>query len=255
MKIDYISDLHLDFHVSMQSFSWEAKSFGFLSSLLPEEKGDILVIAGDLSHYNRQSFFILKFFSSVYEQVLFVLGNHDYYLPPGEQQLKYEQDSKKRVTDLIERVKALPNVRYLSYFEKFKYRGVTFAGATSWYSLQTEKERNFFYNSLNDSRLIKGFDIATIHKVEMQAFELLEAVDVLITHVPPTRINSHDYFGSTDCFLNTLPSSAARVFIFGHSHEQEVYEKDNAVYCINALGYPREGLSQKIRSVMINDQN
>lgn len=252
MKVDYISDLHLDFHVSMQSFSWEAKTSVFLTELLPEEKGDILVIAGDLSHDNQQSYTILKFFSTVYEQVLFVLGNHDYYLLPGEQQLKYKQNSKNREADLLERVKDLPNVAYLSYFETFKYNGVTFAGATSWYPLQTEQERRFFYNSLNDSRLIKALDIAATHKVEMQAFEQLEPVDVLITHVPPTKIDSHDYFGSTDCFLNTLPSSVAKVFIFGHSHEQKVYEKENTVYCINALGYPREGLAQEIRSVILN---
>ncbi|UYB50109.1 metallophosphoesterase (plasmid) [Lysinibacillus capsici] len=251
MKIDYISDLHLDFHVSMQSISQEAKTFEFLSKLLPEELGDILIIAGDLSHDNQQSYWILNFFSTVYEQVLFVLGNHDYYLLPGEQQLKFAQDSKERETDLLTRVKALPNVMYLSCFETFKYGGVTFAGATSWYPLQTERERRLFYNSMNDSRLIKGMDIAATHLVEMQAFEQLKPVDVLITHVPPTKINSHDYFGSTDCFLNKLPSSAAKVFIFGHSHEQQTYEKDDAIYCINALGYPREGLAQKICSVTV----
>ena len=62
MKIDYISDLHLDFHISVYVATWKSKTFAFLNSMLPEQKGDILVIAGDLSHYNRQSFFILEFF-------------------------------------------------------------------------------------------------------------------------------------------------------------------------------------------------
>ncbi|MER1987093.1 MAG: metallophosphoesterase [Solibacillus sp.] len=249
LQIDYISDLHLDFHVSMDSSVWLVKTSFFLSKLLPEEKGDILVIAGDLSHHNEQSYNILKFFSAVYDQVLFVMGNHDYYVLPGEP----FQQSKQRETDLLTFVKDAPNVRCLSYFEKFDYRGVTFAGATSWYPLQTEQEQRVFYHSMNDSKLIREFDIAATHQVEMQAFVELEPVDVLITHVPPTRIDSHDFWGSTDCFLNTLPSSAAKVFIFGHSHEQHVYEKDNAVYCINALGYPREGLAQKIRSIVVRD--
>jgi len=251
MKIDYISDLHLDFHIPVYLETWKSKTFAFLTSLLPEQKGEVLVVAGDLSHYNRQSFFILEFFSSVYDHVLFVLGNHDYYLIPGEQQIKYQQDSKKREADLLERIQAISNITHLSYFGQFTYKDVTFGGATSWYSLQTEKERNFFYNSLNDSRLIKGLDIAATHKIEMQAFESLDNVDVIITHVPPIKIDSHDYFGSSDCFLNELPSTSAKLYIFGHSHEQNVYEKKDATFCINALGYPRENLAPKIRSIFL----
>lgn len=249
LQIDYISDLHLDFYVSMASPVWPVETSKFLTKLLPEQKGDILIIAGDLSHHNEQSYHILKFFSAIYDQVLFVLGNHDYYLLPNEP----FENSKQREAHLLNLVNDAPNVHCLCYFEQFDYHGITFAGATSWYPLQTETEQHIFYHSMNDSKLIKDFDIAATHKLEMQAFAKLAPVDVLITHVPPTRIDSHDFWGSTDCFLNTLPSSAANVFIFGHSHEQHVYEKDNTMYCINALGYPREGLAQKIQSVVVDN--
>lgn len=248
MQIDYISDLHLDFHISVKSPLWRVEMSKFLSKLLPEQKGDILIIAGDLSHHNEQSYGILTSFSAIYDQVLFVLGNHDYYLLPGE---SVSQNSQQRENDLLEFVKDAPNVHCLSYFETFNYRNVTFAGATSWYPLQTEQEKRVFYHSMNDSKLIRNFDIAATHKLEMQAFAELEPVDVLITHVPPIRIHSHDFWGSTDCFLNSLPSTAAKIFIFGHCHEQRVYEKDDAIYCINALGYPSEGLAQKIRSIKV----
>jgi len=247
LQIDYISDLHLDFHVSMELPLWPVKMSIFLTKLLPAHKGDILIIAGDLSHSNEQSYNILKFFSTVYDQVLFVMGNHDYYLLPGEP----FQSSKQRETDLLAFVKNAPNVHCLSYFETFEYRGVTFAGATSWYPLQTEQEKHVFYHQMNDCKFIRDFDIAATHQLEMKVLEQLEPVNVLITHVPPIRIDSHDFWESTDCFLNKLPSSAAKIFIFGHSHEQQVYEKSNATYCINALGYPREGLEQKIRSIEV----
>lgn len=248
MQIDYISDLHLDFHVPFESPLWPLELSQFLSKLLPEKFGDILILAGDLSHYNEQSYMILNFFGSLYDQVLFVMGNHDYYLLPGESTF---ENSKQREEDLLAYVKDSSKVHCLSYFETFEYNGVTFVGATSWYPLQSEREKHVFYNHMNDCKLIREFDIAATHQLEMNAFAALAPVDVLITHMPPTRIDSHDFWGSTDCFLNTLPSSAAKIFIFGHCHEQHIYEKDDAYYCINALGYPREGLKQKIRSINI----
>ena len=92
MKISYISDLHLDFYVRMDKKSGQ-KTPAFLTTLLPEEKGEILVIAGDISHYNKQSFLALQFFSTIFEQVIFVLGNHDYYLVSGEQQKEYQEQT------------------------------------------------------------------------------------------------------------------------------------------------------------------
>lgn len=254
MQIDYISDFHLDFHIEVSKEAWQAKltelpaTINLLSSMLPEQTGDILVIAGDLSHSNRQAYTILDFFSSIYPHVLFVFGNHDYYLLPDEQNA-YDKDSQKRESDLRQRIQDLPNVTCLANFETFTYQDVTFAGATSWYPLQTESERHVFYEEMNDSKLIQNLDIAATHKQEMQALEQLEPVDVLITHVPPIELNSHRYFGSTDCFLNKLPSGTAKLYIFGHCHEQNVYEQNDATYYINALGYPWEGLDAKIQSI------
>lgn len=61
MKIAYISDLHLDFYIQPHA-SWERKMPRLLEELLPTEKADVLIIAGDLSHYNSQTKFALRFF-------------------------------------------------------------------------------------------------------------------------------------------------------------------------------------------------
>lgn len=213
----------LDFHIEVSKEDWQAKlmelpaTVKLLSSMLPEQTGDFLVIAGDLSHSNRQAYTILEFFSSIYSHVLFVFGNHDYYLLPDDQHI-YNQNSQQREADLRERIQDLPNVTCLANFETFSYQGVTFAGATSWYPLQTESERCVFHEEMSDSKLIHRFDIAVTHKQEMKVFENLEQVDVLITHVPPIELDSHRRFGSTDCFLNKLPSGKAKLYIFGHCH-------------------------------------
>ena len=58
MNIDYISDLHLDFYVPSKGggADYRERTRAFLAGLLPELCADVLVIAGDISHYNRQSY-------------------------------------------------------------------------------------------------------------------------------------------------------------------------------------------------------
>lgn len=247
MKISYISDLHLDFYVRMDK-KWEQKTPAFLTTLLPEENGEVLVIAGDISHYNSQSFFVLQFFSTIFKQVIFVLGNHDYYLVSGNQQKKYHHNSRERETELYNMISQIPNVKMLTQFERFQYKDVSFAGATNWYTLEDFKEQQFFQEVSNDSVLIKGLNIQKLHAQEMHAYQNLQEVDVLITHVPPITINTHRYHNSTACYLNELLDVKAQHCIFGHCHEQHIYEQDGKMFYMNALGYPDEKLPLKIRT-------
>ncbi|MER1986488.1 MAG: metallophosphoesterase [Solibacillus sp.] len=240
MKISYISDLHFDFYVDLKA-GWEAQSTALLQKLLPEDKGDVLIIAGDLSHFNEQSVFLLQFFSTHFAQILFVMGNHDYYVIEGE------QHSAERAEDLQQQIKHLTNVTLLADFEVFMYEGVRFAGATNWYDLRKFAEQQFFL-TMNDSKYITHFDIKIAHMIEQSRYADLQPVDVLITHVPTVRIFSHDYYGKSTCYLNELPELKATHYIFGHCHEQNVYEKYDCKFYINALGYPRQGLERSIKT-------
>ncbi len=246
MKIDYVSDLHLDFHIriSGNEDKYKKNTIAFLETLLPEQIGDVLVIAGDISHYNRQSFIALEYFSQVYKRVFFVTGNHDYYLISGEQEKKYKRNSMNREMELVSMTAFLMNVTFLHNFEVIEYRGVKFSGSTSWYPLTEFKDRNFFNSISNDSRLIKGYDIGQMNYIQSEKYKLMPEVDVLVTHVPSIVINSHIKHGDTSCYLNELKDVKARHNIFGHCHEQNTYEKDDCKFYINALGYPDEWTQQ-----------
>lgn len=127
------------------------------------------------------------------------------------------------------------------------YDRVTFAGATNWYGLKSESEQAFFTQRSNDSQLIYHLPIHELHDAEMAAYEQLQPVDVIVTHVPPIHIKSHVLNGYNDCYLNELHDVKAKHYIFGHCHEQHIYEKEIATYHINALGYPDEKLPRKIQ--------
>jgi len=71
MKISYLSDLHLDFHLD--------GGISFLNSLeIPET--DLLVIAGDFMDVSITAIVApLRFFCERFKNVLWVTGNHEYY--------------------------------------------------------------------------------------------------------------------------------------------------------------------------------
>lgn len=72
MKIQYCSDLHMEFHENMR----------FMKSLPLEPVGDVLVIAGDVGYLVDSTIPHLRFWkwaSENYRQVLMIAGNHEFY--------------------------------------------------------------------------------------------------------------------------------------------------------------------------------
>lgn len=242
MQVDYISDLHLDFYIkhSGNYKKWEFKTHEFLKSLLPNKLGNILVIAGDLSHYNIQSYWTVEYFSKIYEHVFVVYGNHDYYLISNGQRKKYKNDSVNRVAELSNMLTELDNVTVLEDFEVREYNGYKIAGSTSWYPLTEFKDYDFFKTYSNDSNLISKLDIQHENFRELEKYNAMEDVDILVTHIPPIMIDSHHIYGGTSCYLNELKNIKAKYHVFGHCHEQAVYNKAGIKFSINALGYPNE---------------
>lgn len=253
MDIDYISDLHLDFYIKPEGHqeNYTSKTRGFLQKLLPETLAEVLVVAGDISHFNQQSYDTLKFFSEHYTQVFFVFGNHDYYLVSKKQARKYNALSKEREIELLEMIENLANVQALQDFSLHTFKNIRIAGSTSWYPLDLFEQRLYFNEVSNDSVMIQGLKIEELHQKEMLKYNQLPEVDLLIMHVPPILIDSHRKYKSSSCYVNELKEIKAAVCIFGHCHEQKVYEKAEIQFAINALGYPKEGLLKKIRTISL----
>jgi len=88
MKVDILSDLHLDFYFKPCFTTSEhiISLFGDIFTDTGTRKiGDVLIVAGDIGHYNEQSIEVLKIFQEkFYKHIICVLGNHDYYLIGSE---------------------------------------------------------------------------------------------------------------------------------------------------------------------------
>lgn len=72
MRIQYASDLHLEF----------AENWRYLREHPLEVNGNILILAGDIGYLGDQNYQNHPFWdwaSQNYQQVLVVLGNHEFY--------------------------------------------------------------------------------------------------------------------------------------------------------------------------------
>lgn len=262
MKIDYISDLHINHHVFFKpdQVKWEKNTREWTKELLKTKAGEILLVAGDFSEWNKQALWFLEEASLVYNQVYFVTGNHDYYLLSKRQKEKYK-DSKGRQRELLEEAAKIPGVTPLCR-QVVDYKGIKIAGDSLWYLPESEKDWMFFTEMSNDSRYIsileaqtfynvsKREEVAYLHQEAMDWYQSLEGtgIDIMMSHIPPLHppISPHAPNG---CYHVTVPFLSAKHWVCGHQHVQGVFEKAGTTFYMNTMGYPDEGLPMKINTL------
>lgn len=242
IKVNYINDIHLDFYVRPRGAkgrnpieTYEQRVREFSAKLLGNsEKGDILIISGDLGHDNQGNYYLLKYFSENYDFVIFTYGNHDMYVGRGF--YGKERFSNDRVWDLYERIQDLPNVKFLGhdldkvvYYKDFKIGGTCLLGLPT-----TPEEKVFYVTKMNDYNYINlrnglrksetvlrteeetkkategewentGFTTVFVRikrhteLEESYVEELVEGgLDIFVSHYPILYTESHHKFGEGD---------------------------------------------------------
>ena len=278
MKIDILSDLHLDFYFKPHLTTSEniiSLFRGIFTDNETREIGDVLIIAGDIGHYNEQNIKILKIFQKeFYKHIVCVLGNHDYYLVNSEARYTFENDSFKRVKHMRELINQEKNI-YCLNGEVIDIEGIRFGGIDSWYDRSYIKRYftqfdnnhiNLLWNeNINDSRLIKGISrFDDITKLEIPKLEnIYKECDVMITHVNPSIDEEHINEKYCNSPINTFftfdgskyyKNGSMKYWVFGHTHDAIEYEMESVKFLCNPLGYPSEseyGENIKMKSFKI----
>ena len=260
MNIAYINDLHIDHHIkynkNKEKYYESIKTFiiNLINKSHLNEK-DVLIIAGDLSHYNDISHLVLKTFSQYFNIVFFVPGNHDYYLI-SKNQLNKHQSSYNRVKNLILRCYDLKNVIiFHSSFNNNYYKNKLFGGLTMTSLPKTEEEITFYNLFMNDKKYINN-DVSYLNNKDVNQYYKLKDkhLDVFISHYPIITTDTHlrhlndGSMGSYKCQVNEL---IAPINFFGHVHEIKNYHFNNFHFYTNALGYPHESLNTQIQEINI----
>ena len=263
MKIDYISDLHIDMYFDPKKTLSEEEFRSLFEDIFLKDGrklGNVLIIAGDLGHSNLQNQRMLHILQKLYyKNIVFVLGNHDYYLT-DEVEETYK-NSFGRVTQMREWAKEQKHIHCLNG-NVVEIEGVKFGGCDGWYD-GTYAYRHFEQNSYlpketvlaalwRDANIdpkkitgIKHFkELCEIERKKIH--EVYRKCDVMITHTNPSIKKEHSVESvrenKTNAFftfngLGYARSGSMKYWVFGHTNTVNNYEAHGVKFVCNPIGY------------------
>ena len=237
MKIQYCSDLHLEFQ--------ENKNFLEHFPIKPE--GEILLLAGDIVLFKTMTehddFF--NYCSDNFETTWWIPGNHEYY--------HYDLANVK--TPLNEKIRE--NVLLLNN-QTITYKNVELIFSTLWshipqlYEKIVQHDVNDFYQIRNNGKSFTAAGFNTLHKTDLEFLqtELANPTDkqrIVITHHVPTLMHypeQYRYSEINSAFATELyefiESSHAPYWIYGHHHcNTPAFQIGITILLTNQLGYVR----------------
>lgn len=239
MKIQYCSDLHLEF--------LENRNFLEQHPIVPV--GEILLLAGDILPFSlhKKSFEFINFIADNFESVYWIPGNHEYY----------HFDMATVAPPLLEKLRS--NV-FLINDKVIIYKDVKIICSTLWSKIRAEHEfaveqnvSDFQFIKINGKPLLAQ-DFNRLHDTDLSF--LKNAVKknsdhktiVMTHHVPTLRNYPPKYKESilNDAFVTDLTDfiSANNVpyWIYGHHHYNTPdFKIGKTTLLTNQLGYVHLG--------------
>jgi predicted phosphodiesterase len=270
LSISILSDLHIDSYFPLSAEPISEIAVRKVFEPIFKTKADVLVIAGDLGHYNHQAHQIMKWLRALYfKNIICVLGNHDYYLVNRIMMDDFNENSFERVSVLRTELNAIEGV-YCLDGNVVEIEGVRFGGCDSWYDGQywlSNLNTHYLYCdhhiqehwklTMPDASAIKGIKkYDDIWKIEQPKIEAVyQACDVMITHVMPSIDPQHvDSIyrkdkGSAFFTFNGekyLKETTAKVWVYGHNHTNQDVEVQGVRLVANQMGYRGEARKGQI---------
>jgi Icc-related predicted phosphoesterase len=221
MRICVLSDLHLEF----QRSHWR----GFVAHL-PRDC-DVLVLAGDICAFDMIED-VLAMFGRLFPQVVYVLGNHEYYAT-SPTEMNYIFRANAKIPD---------NVEILHRSAKV-IAGQRFVGCTMWFRHVPGAP----CSALSDFDFIHEFSPWVYEENARDVAFLnanVRAGDVVVTHHLPSQRSVHrKYAGSpyNSFFVcevdDAIESFRPALWIHGHTHSSVDYTLDETRVVANPYGY------------------
>ena len=237
MKIQYASDLHLEF----------ADNWRILKQEEPmNTRGDILVLAGDIGYLGDDNYQTHPFWdwaSENYQQVIVALGNHEFY--------KFYNLSSMH-DGLIGEIR--PNIHYY-YNAVVHIQDIDIIVSTLWANITLEDAYITEHSVTDFRRILYGEDILTFADFNREHKRCLEFIKqsvanssakhkiVVTHHVPSFQLMSPEFQGSringafTVELADYIATSGIDYWIYGHSH-RNIDKTIGSTRCVcNQFGY------------------
>ena len=234
--------------------------------------GNTLIIAGDLGHYNSQNIKVIDWLKQrYYENIVLVLGNHEYFLVNKKMIEKYGSNSLNKIKEYKEMLSKKDGV-YLLDGQVIEIDGVKIGGSMGWYSsaylkhmypyksISKRSLNHQWRNSMVDNKYIYGLeDYDGFYAEEYKKLNnIKDKCDIMVTHMNPSFLenNLSERFkgnqGNTFyCFNghNLMKEGIMKYWVYGHTHDDKEYEYEKVNCICNPMGSPEE--SQMGRNVII----
>ena len=234
MKLQYCSDLHLEFP--------DNKEYILDNPIQPE--ADILILAGDIVPFEimdkHQDFF--NYISRHFETTFWIPGNHEYYYHRVDSSATLNTNIRENIFLVNNCVKEIP--------------GVNLIFSTLWSNISQAKHFSI-QNALSDFKVIKYdnrlFNVDDYNLLHQKSKEFLQKAlaiksenkTIVVTHHAPTFINyPPKYINSNinEAFATNLTSliedSNIDYWIYGHHHSNVGdFQIGNTKLITNQLGY------------------
>lgn len=195
MKFAILGDTHFDFWLLT---NFKEKHFHLqFRGLLESAQADVLLLPGDIGHYNAQNLQCLQYMRQYFDRIVVTFGNHDYYLITNSVREKYKyanpnRPSEERVSEMKKMIEDAEGINYVDG-NILDIGGIKIGGATGWYdgSLLTNKSREAvqaeYDKVMNDSNLIvpkQPFD-RLFHEQKHRLDAVYRECDIMMSHVSP----------------------------------------------------------------------
>ena len=240
LKIQYISDLHLE----------RSKNATYFSEHPIPKIGDILIIAGDVtkldSFYYSDSFF--DDISEKFDQVFMIPGNHEYYNTTNLNLINETISLNKKIRH---------NITLLNN-QNIIYKGINFIFSTLWSYISPEKTAAMItevadYKNIKDGKyFITPQKLNEIHDTSYSfiknAVKNNKSEKVfIVTHHAPTRLvisQYHKHSFINDAFVTELHpfiyDNDIDFWLYGHTHKNIDDEINGTKIITNQFGYADE---------------
>ena len=241
MKIQYASDLHLEFRENWRILKQEDPM---------DVRGDILVLAGDIGYLGDDNYQTHPFWdwaSENYQQVIVALGNHEFY--------KF-YDLSSMHDGLVGEIR--PNVHYY-YNAVVRLQDVDLIVSTLWAHIDL-KDAYLTEHCVTDfRRILYGENILTSADFNHEHNRCLDFIKrsvsesdadhkiVITHHVPSFQLMSPEFAGSqingafTVELADYIEGSGIDYWIYGHSH-RNIDKTIGTTRCVsNQFGYASHG--------------
>lgn len=205
MRFAILGDTHFDFHLSSNAPVTERLFDMRFRPLLEASPADVLLLPGDIGHYNAQNLECLKHLRRYYDRVVVTFGNHDYYLISKSIVSRYKYNggsagaSRARVEEMKAMIDAEEGIDYVDG-NVIEINGIRIGGASGWYdgSLYMNDGQKSYADvqsiwrwKMNDANMIHptGTNGAKFDDLFQEQKHRLDAVynecDIMMTHVSP----------------------------------------------------------------------